>query len=233
MNSPVVFVCGFLGSGSEYWGDLSAFASLKTIFVAPGPVSSAHDRACEIIAELRGGAVDYGQEHSESCSCDGKWKHARYGATHKGLFPRWSADNPIHIICHSFGGTTILSLLNLLESDHLGIGSNGSWVKSVSFVSCPLRGTQASYALGLHPISNGAVHSLSTGTLITHACHAHETVKSAVTNLKQKLSGSSSCVSAVESDGDNSDDEVMIHPQQPRSMVGFLGAQESAQMLTC
>lgn len=32
-----------------------------------GPVSSMHDRACELYYTIKGGRVDYGEEHSREC----------------------------------------------------------------------------------------------------------------------------------------------------------------------
>ena len=66
-----------------------------------GPISSAWDRACELYAQLTGTRVDYGEAHSK------QYGHDRYGREHsKPLFEGWSAQRPVNLIGHSFGGTT-------------------------------------------------------------------------------------------------------------------------------
>lgn len=77
-----------------------------------GPVSSLHDRACELYYALMGGTgatdwlawsndrsyklVDYGLEHSKA------HKHARYGRhISEGQYPEWSPTRPLHFVAHS------------------------------------------------------------------------------------------------------------------------------------
>ena len=69
---PVIFVHGLLGFGPKelglltYWG--SAFqvdsSSLERHEASVGPLSSAHDRACELAAQIKGTVVDYGADHA-------------------------------------------------------------------------------------------------------------------------------------------------------------------------
>lgn len=66
-----------------------------------GPVSSAWDRSCELYAMLTGTQVDYGAAHAQACG------HERYGKTYdEPLFENWSAERPVNLIGHSFGGNT-------------------------------------------------------------------------------------------------------------------------------
>lgn len=82
------------------------------IFSRVGPVSSLHDRACELYYSLIGGTgnfvllrtflsqysphlVDYGKEHSAA------YGHSQYGRTTQGLYPQWSSENPLHFLGHS------------------------------------------------------------------------------------------------------------------------------------
>ena len=74
---PIVLVPGFLGSDSHW--DVEAirdrYQSSRFLTTHPGPLSSHHDRACELFYSLKGGVVDYGAEHA--CRCD----HARSAVT--------------------------------------------------------------------------------------------------------------------------------------------------------
>jgi triacylglycerol lipase len=49
-----------------------------THYASVGPVSSNHDRACELYAQIKGTVVDYGQAHSS------QFGHARYGRNYTG-----------------------------------------------------------------------------------------------------------------------------------------------------
>ena len=54
LRCPVVLVEGFLGGGSAwYWNQ--CIRQDKVIFAKLGPVSSLHDRACELFYQLKGG----------------------------------------------------------------------------------------------------------------------------------------------------------------------------------
>jgi len=67
-----------------------------------------------------------------------------------GLYPEWDATHPVHLIGHSFGGTTCRALVQLLadggagmgEDEHVfGGGTSASWVLSVTTVATPHDGT--------------------------------------------------------------------------------------------
>jgi triacylglycerol lipase len=133
-SKNIVFVHGLLGwgpgelGGLPYWGDaLEQFhANFVTHEAKCGPLSSFHDRACEIFAQTKGGRVDYGEAHSAHAG------HARFSRQYdEGFVPDWSAENPIILVGHSAGAQTCLQLQALLAEDFWGIGSNADWVEAV------------------------------------------------------------------------------------------------------
>lgn len=122
-----VFVHGLSGWGSydfvnrivPYWGLLSGNMNkylnargLSTYSASVDPYGSTWDRTCELYAQLTGTVVDYGAAHSE------KYGHDRYGEdyTCKPLIPAWSAEDKINLFGHSFGGTTIRYLAELMAN---------------------------------------------------------------------------------------------------------------------
>jgi triacylglycerol lipase len=161
---PVVLCHGLFGWGKKelpikYWGSATEVDSsnLPICEASVGPVSSFHDRACELAAQIKGELVDYGADHAAS------FEHERSSKDYrdKGFHPRWSEDNPVHLVGHSAGAHTILRLQKLLEIDFWGWGSNHNWVKSISCISGVLNGSTATYMLGCNPetglIENGSI----------------------------------------------------------------------------
>ncbi|MFL7839149.1 MAG: esterase/lipase family protein [Candidatus Promineifilaceae bacterium] len=150
---PVVLVHGMFGFGGQelgefnYWGSaLQVQSPLPLIEASVGPISSAHDRACELAAQLKGGQVDYGEVHADAQG------HARFGRTYeRPLWPDWSAKKPLHMVGHSLGATTIRALHDLLAGDYWGWGSSNQWIASVSSISGPLNGTTAIIYFGADP----------------------------------------------------------------------------------
>ena len=66
-NYPVIFVHGIMGFGPEelgplrYWGTAFQVPSpLPRYEASLGPISSAHDRACELAAQIKGGGMKIG-----------------------------------------------------------------------------------------------------------------------------------------------------------------------------
>ena len=176
-NEPFIFVHGLNGWGSDeginslipYWGattgDLMVFLNkngYECYSASVGPISSAWDRACELYAQIIGSTVDYGVAHSE------KNGHDRFGRTYySALVPDWGELDEngkiqkIHLIGHSFGGTTIRMLVHLLtygspeeiaateSNDISGLFTGGKkdWVKSVTTVSTPHNSSNIYYPL--------------------------------------------------------------------------------------
>lgn len=166
MKYPLVFVHGMYGWGENeginkyipYWGATSGSIAeyLRgkgcTCYEASvGPASSAWDRACELYAQLTGTWVDYGKAHSAQRG------HKQFGRKYdKPMIENWSAENKIHLIGHSFGGTTIRMLAHLLTHgapeeveasgnnvSPLFKGGKGDWVHSITAICSPLNGTSA------------------------------------------------------------------------------------------
>ena len=120
----IVFVHGLGGWGQGAWFDYvmphwgmragSVRKELKSrgyeaCAVSMGPVSSAWDRACELYAHLTGGRADYGEAHANAHG------HERYGQKYRALLKSWSAEKPIALVGHSFGGAASRLFAQLCE----------------------------------------------------------------------------------------------------------------------
>ena len=161
-----VFVHGFSGWGDyefrhhflSYWGilggDLNKYLNargLDTHAASVDPYGSTWDRTCELYAQLTGTRTDYGKAHSE------KYGHDRYGKdfTGKALIDSWSAEDKVNLFGHSFGGTTIRYIAELMangnaeeiaatpadEISPLFTGGKGDWIYSITTLSTPHNGT--------------------------------------------------------------------------------------------
>lgn len=169
---PYVYVHGLYGWGSydlrnrflPYWGLLGG-DMIRNLnkrgytcrSASVDPVGSAWDRACELYAQLAGTRVDYGKAHSE------KYGHARYGRDYseKRLIDTWSARDKVNLLGHSFGGTTIRVLSELMangsaderratdkaEISPLFTGGKADWIYSITTLASPTNGTTA-YGFG-------------------------------------------------------------------------------------
>ena len=148
-SKHIIFVPGIFGwgprelGGFSYWGDaLKQFGdtAFTTHEVKCGPISSFHDRACEIFAHIKGTTINYGAKHS-----------AEYGHTETrnnkqtALVSNWSAENPVILIGHSAGAQTCLQLQQLLAEDFWQIGSNENWVEAIVCVAGVLNGSTLTY----------------------------------------------------------------------------------------
>ncbi|ESK98070.1 alpha beta-hydrolase domain-containing protein [Moniliophthora roreri MCA 2997] len=172
---PLVIVEGFLGrAGSAIWGNFEHHlkrgscegCTRRIIFTSVGPVSSLHDRACELYYSLVGGRVDYGEEHSNAHD------HGRYGRIiPEGLYPEWSVANALHFLGHSIGGSTIIKLQHLIRTGHFGHHAHPGMVLSVNSISSPYRGTQIVFTLGERTDAAPAVRPLSLGSMLAKGVH--------------------------------------------------------------
>src|ERR1700752_4386196 len=116
----IVFVHGIFGwgpaelDGLPYWGYALKLNPQGFTFheASCGPVSSFHDRACEVAAQIRGARIDYGDEHSKIA------KHDRWSDdySNKGFVQNWSETNPVVLVGHSAGAHTCLQLQRLLAN---------------------------------------------------------------------------------------------------------------------
>lgn len=166
-NDTVVLIHGFSGwgrdemAGFKYWGGFNDIeANLKqqgvpTVTVAVGPFSSNWDRAVEAYYQLKGGCVDYGKAHAL------KHNHKQFGRCYKPLLTNWDSNSRINIIAHSQGGQTARVLAQLLNNgainEVLASGNNTSalftggksWIRSMTTISSPHRGTTLTKANNL------------------------------------------------------------------------------------
>ncbi|MBR5772812.1 MAG: hypothetical protein IKY00_06315 [Clostridia bacterium] len=167
-NYTYVFIHGLGGWGENtvyydlfpYWGvlggDMMKYLNARGIeCVAPSVTlnGSAWDRACEAYAQLTGTRVDYGAEHSKRCN------HPRFGKNYTGraMLKSWSSEDKINLMGHSFGGATMLELVELMmngseaerkatpagELSPLFEGGKGDWIYSVTGLASPYNGTTA------------------------------------------------------------------------------------------
>lgn len=138
---PTVFVPGLMISGHE-----SPAAELsETIIVAClSPYASSHDRAVELFYMLKGGYIDYGEEHS----C--KYGHKRFGRHLHARLPHWSASAPIVLVAHSHGGNTARMLQHLLAVEFFdGYDTCAAWVKAIVCIAVPLNGLPVINGVGM------------------------------------------------------------------------------------
>jgi len=166
-HCPIILIHGLFGWGPgelpiPYWGTGTQIPAPMPIFEANvGPISSFHDRACELIAQIKGARVDYGEEHAKLHG------HARWGKDFSGagFYPEWDAQHPVHLVGHSAGGNTMRVAQHLLAVDFHAFGSDSTWVKSISAVSAVLNGTPLVYMLGCEP-KTGLVRARGMGGVL-------------------------------------------------------------------
>lgn len=165
----VIFVHGLFGWSPPdemsrvlpYWGETIAQfddGPFETHEAKVGPVSSFHDRACELYAQIRGRRVDYGEAHSRAAG------HERFSPKlnfeGRGFVADWSAENPVILIGHSAGAQTCLTLQRLLREGFWnapGDETGADWIEAVVCVAGVLNGSLLTYAFGCDK-SDGRLH---------------------------------------------------------------------------
>jgi triacylglycerol esterase/lipase EstA (alpha/beta hydrolase family) len=111
---PIVLVHGIFGFGKGRLGGLSYFGGAekkdeRVLVPDLGSLTSIYDRARELFYYLKGGVVDFGEEHSEACG------HSRFGRRYEqGQYPEWDEDHPIHFVGHSAGAQVVRVLQQML-----------------------------------------------------------------------------------------------------------------------
>jgi triacylglycerol lipase len=184
-SKHIIFVHGLFGWGADemagfpYFGDgittmqeqlkKNGLSDVNVHEASCGPVSSFHDRACEVFAQIIGGKVNYDgvqKQHSEQNHHGTSTKDY----SKKAFVSDWSENNPIVLIGHSAGAHTCLQLQQLLVEDFWGCGSNANWVEAVVCISGVLNGSTLPYMLGCDKVTGeltGAIGNfLSMGVQI-------------------------------------------------------------------
>jgi len=171
LNSrTMIFVHGIFGWGPEelpvsYWGD--ARGQYDQRFdkheVKCGPVSSFHDRACELFAQIYGGDFIYDPQRARTAPDSGPKracvpKSERPG-TQDRIKPNWSAQNPVILVAHSAGAHTCLKLQQLLAKNYWGVGTNADWIEAIICIAGVLNGSTLTYHFSCDPVTG-----LLTGT---------------------------------------------------------------------
>ncbi|KAJ9176350.1 hypothetical protein P3X46_011671 [Hevea brasiliensis] len=150
---PIVLVHGIFGFGKGKLGGLSYFAGAekkdeKVLVPDLGSLTSIYDRARELFYYLKGGQVDYGEEHSKACG------HSQFGRIYEqGHYPEWDEDHPIHFVGHSAGAQVVRVLQQMLADKAFKGYENTSenWVLSLTSLSGAFNGTTRTYLDGMQP----------------------------------------------------------------------------------
>ena len=160
-NHPIFLIHGFMGWGRDelanyyYWGgsqDLQKILQdegFEVHTLSVGPISSNWERAIEVYSQIKGGCIDYGEEHSKKYNIIQEPK----GKCYPGLYPEWDETHPIHIIGHSQGGLTARMLEHLLslsienEKSDLLSQTHTNHIISVTTFSTPHNGTSLSFIM--------------------------------------------------------------------------------------
>eukprot|EP00002_Diphylleia_rotans_P026533 TRINITY_DN5299_c0_g1_i2.p1 TRINITY_DN5299_c0_g1~~TRINITY_DN5299_c0_g1_i2.p1 ORF type:complete len:293 (+),score=51.19 TRINITY_DN5299_c0_g1_i2:28-906(+) len=158
-KATVVFITGLFGAGLNHRAlervkNDPRLKGCRILSLTPGPVSSARDRAIECFYMLKGGRVDYGEEHSHEAG------HERFGRWEQGLMPEWDENHPIDVVGYSLGATTARYLQHLLvkqafsssvsASGHTSFHkTSGTWVRSIITMQGVNNGTNAIHLLGM------------------------------------------------------------------------------------
>jgi triacylglycerol esterase/lipase EstA (alpha/beta hydrolase family) len=147
---PIVLVHGIFGFGKGRLGGLSYFAGAekkddRVLVPDLGSLTSIHDRARELFYYLKGGQVDYGEDHSKACG------HKRFGRIYPtGHYPVWDEQNPVHFVGHSAGAQVVRVLHQMLADKAFpGHDTSEDWILSLTSLSGALNGTTRTYYDGM------------------------------------------------------------------------------------
>lgn len=159
---PIVLVHGIFGFGKGRLGCLSYFAGAENkdehVLVPDlGSLTSIYDRARELFYYLKGGQVDFGEEHSTI------YGHSRFGKTYEqGNYPQWDEHHPIHFVGHSAGAQVVRLLQQMLADKAFdGHDTSENWVLSLTSLSGALNGTTRAYLDGMQPEDGKSMQSVS------------------------------------------------------------------------
>jgi len=137
----VVFVPGLMSMGRNY--PVECLGS-NALVAELSPYASSHDRAVELFYTLKGGQVDYGEEHSKH------FGHERFGRMFIARLPEWSKNRPVVMVAHSHGGNTVRMLQHLLQIGFFpGYVTSAAWIKAVVCLAAPLNGCPVLHGLGM------------------------------------------------------------------------------------
>eukprot|EP00850_Spirogloea_muscicola_P013825 SM000096S24854 [mRNA] locus=s96:111677:115526:+ [translate_table: standard] len=173
--TPIVLIHGIFGFGHGKLGNLSYFGGAelqeeRVLVPDLGSLTSIHDsssdikvvqlfsRACELFSYLKGGAVDYGEEHSRQAG------HDRYGRTYlKGHYEEWSDEHPVHFVGHS-SGVQVARLLQTMLAEKAFAGNHTTsdrWVASITSLSGAMNGTTRVFIDGISPTDGKSMHPIA------------------------------------------------------------------------
>lgn len=160
---PIVLVHGIFGFGKGRLGGLSYFAGAekkddRVLVPDLGSLTSIHDRARELFYYLKGGQVDYGEEHSRL------YGHSRFGKIYDhGNYPEWDEHHPVHFVGHSAGAQVVRVLQQMLaDKAFLGFeNTSEDWVLSLTSLSGALNGTTRTYYDGMQPEDGKSMKTIS------------------------------------------------------------------------
>lgn len=162
-SPPIVLVHGIFGFGKGRLGGLSYFGGAekrddRVLVPDLGSLTSVHDRARELFYYLKGGRVDYGEEHSKTCG------HPRFGRTYEqGHYPEWDDKHPVHFVGHS-AGAQVVRVLQQMLADKAFEGyeeTSEDWVLSLTSLSGALNGTTRTYMDGMQPDDGSTMKPVS------------------------------------------------------------------------
>ncbi|KAE9597008.1 putative carboxylic ester hydrolase [Lupinus albus] len=160
---PIVLVHGIFGFGpyGKGWfprglGGLSHFLvaekkGQRVMVPDLGSLTSVYDRARELFYYLKGGHVDYGEEHSKDCG------HSQFGRIYeRGHYPEWDEGHPIHFVGYSAGAQVVRVLQQMLADKAFKGYENTSenWVLSITSQSGAMNGTTRTYIHGMQSVHN-------------------------------------------------------------------------------